>query len=451
MSDGVRLVSLSLQDVGGLDERIDLGPFGGGVSVISGQRRPERATLVAAVRAALFEPRDERHEGIKALQAPGTQSGPEIWIELTLDGERVRVHKRFLEMPLAEVRLHRDGAVVTGSAADEVLLARLPVGAGGPGGDQGTNVEDPVATALDLAALHAELTARIGELEGELPALEREWKAAVAAESRAHELERAAQDTEFQLAGAEALLDAVHCEVAARAALASEAEALGSEIESVELSALPETRRRCAVILETLAGLRRIEPDAVLKARHASAIAALLPAHRSARRAAAALDEVTPQLLSGDTLRARGAINACARRTAELRGKVLAVKAWMDRTALGPHLEELAAAPSVLDFGWLADRAREQLAVVVRLSVARMITANKTPLPLFLDDTLGWNDDGRFLSMVQILRQTPGAPQIIVLTGHPSRFNRLDVEYTVDLDQLRDERRRALGLDRISG
>src|SRR3954468_19359832 len=83
MSDGVKVVSLSLRDVGGLDAQIDLGPFGGGVSVISG-RRAESAALVAALRAALFDRHDERHEGIKALQEQGTRSGPEIQLDLTL-------------------------------------------------------------------------------------------------------------------------------------------------------------------------------------------------------------------------------------------------------------------------------------------------------------------------------------------------------------------------------
>lgn len=483
MSHGVKLVSLSLQNVSGLDARVDLGPFGGGVSLLGGRSHVGKTMLVAALRAVLFERHDERHEGIEALRAQGTRGGPEIQIELTVDGEPAGVRKRFLEEPFAEVRLRREGSVFTGAKAEEVLLARLAGRAlGAPGPERNTPEQwgllrptrgenlaealrsaacgeltktlDPVAAALDLPVQLAEATAQIGEIEGARATLEQEWKAAVDAELRARDLDRVARESEIFLANAEALLDAVHRDLAVRTSLASEVAALGEEIAWVDAAQCSDAAARRDVALETLAALRTIAPDALLKDRHASALAALAPAHRSARAAAAALDDAAPELLRGDTLRAQGAIAACNRRAGEVRDRVRALKAWLDQPA--PRRRRMEAGePRLLDeldgLDGLDGRTRERLAAVVRISAARMLGRGKRPLPLVLDDTLGWGDDGRLPAMVQLLRGASSEVQILVLTVDPSRFNRLQVEYAVDLDQLRDERRRAPGLGRMSG
>ena len=137
MNHGVKLVSLSVQDVGPLVGRIDLGPFASGVSVISGRNEVGKSTLVEALRTALFERHDARHQRIKALQTHGTRNAPEIWVELDIGGERVSVHKRFLEKPFVEVRLPGGGAAIQGPEADDTLLARLEGRrAGRTGGDK---------------------------------------------------------------------------------------------------------------------------------------------------------------------------------------------------------------------------------------------------------------------------------------------------------------------------
>jgi uncharacterized protein YhaN len=53
---------------------------------------------------------------------------------------------------------------------------------------------------------------------------------------------------------------------------------------------------------------------------------------------------------------------------------------------------------------------------------------------------MGWTDDGRFLSMVQILRDAASELQIILLTCHPDRFQRFQAERSFDLDALRAAR-----------
>jgi hypothetical protein len=480
MSAGVKLVSLSLQNVSGLDARVELGPFGGGVNLLGGRSHVAKTALVAALRAVLFERHDERCEGISALRARGTREGPEIQIDLTLDGEAVSVRKRFLEEPLAEVRLLREGSVFTGARAEEVLLARVtggPPGAPRPGrsdaaewgllratrgeglaeslraaaGARVAPAVDPVVAALDLPAQLADLTAQLGELERARPALEAAWKVAVDAERRARDLDRVARESEIHLANAEALLDAVHGDLAVRASLASEIAALGEEIARVEAALLSATAARREAALETLAALRAIAPDARLRDRRASALAALGPAHRSARSAAAALDEATPELLRGDTLQAQGAITASTRRAGEIRDKLRALQAWTDQ----PTTERWRTSPGeprlVDDAGGLDGGTRARLAAVAHLSAARMIARGNRPFPLVLDDTMGWGDDGRLASMVQFLREASSDLQIIVLTVQPSRFNRLQVEYAADLDQLLDARLGAPGAGRMSG
>jgi predicted nucleic acid-binding Zn-ribbon protein len=137
VNHGVKLVRLSVQDVGPLVGRIDLGPFSSGVSVISGRNEVGKSTLVEALRMALFERHDAKHQRIKALQTHGTRNAPEIWVELDIGGERVSVHKRFVEKPLVEVRLSGGGPALQGSEAEDLLLARLDGRrAGRTGGDK---------------------------------------------------------------------------------------------------------------------------------------------------------------------------------------------------------------------------------------------------------------------------------------------------------------------------
>ena len=472
MSQGVQLLSLSLADVCGLDARAPLGPFGHGVNLLSGRSQVGKTALVAALRAVLFERHDDDHPGLAALRARGTRRGPSIQVEIIVHGEPLTVRKRFLEEPFAEVRLQREGSVFTGAKAEAVLLARLTGGAPGEpaalaqwgllratrgedlaearwaaAGGLVTPTLDPVAAALDVPAQLADVAAQLGELEARRPTLDREWKAAAEAELRARDLDRLARESEIQLANAEALLDAVHRDLAVRTTLASEVAALGVEVARVEAALLAATVGRRDVALETLAALRTIAPDELLKARHASALAALGLAHRGTRTAAAALDDATPQLLRSDTLRAQGAITSCNRRAGELRDRARALEAWTEHPAAARRRAEAGELRALDD-----DRGlRERLAAVVRISAARMLSRGQRPLPLVLDDTMGWGEDGRLASMVAMLRGASTDIQILVLTVQPSRFNRLDVDYAVDLDPLCDERRSAAGFGRMSG
>jgi DNA repair exonuclease SbcCD ATPase subunit len=97
------------------------------------------------------------------------------------------------------------------------------------------------------------------------------------------------------------------------------------------------------------------------------------------------------------------------------------------------------------DFDQLSGGTREQLSVIVRLALARVLARDEDaePLPLILDDTMGWTDEPRFVEMVRILRNASKQFQLIVLTCHPSRFARLQPGRTIELDTLRREAREA--------
>ena len=89
------------------------------------------------------------------------------------------------------------------------------------------------------------------------------------------------------------------------------------------------------------------------------------------------------------------------------------------------------------EFDDLSGGTREQLSVIVRIALAKVLArdAESDPLPLVLDDTMGWTDDARFLQMTRILRNAAKQFQIIVLTCHPERFARLQPGRTIDLEK----------------
>lgn len=133
MNGAVRIVRLCVENVGIHTRRIDLGPLSPHLNIISGGNEAGKSTLIAALRAGLFEKHDAKHRGIKALQPYGTRLAPSVWVELELDSERIHVHKRFLEKELAELRDGEHGAVrLSGADVDRYLLTRL--GGHAPGG-----------------------------------------------------------------------------------------------------------------------------------------------------------------------------------------------------------------------------------------------------------------------------------------------------------------------------
>ncbi|MBB1025259.1 ATP-binding protein, partial [Dietzia sp. DQ12-76] len=73
-----------------------------------------------------------------------------------------------------------------------------------------------------------------------------------------------------------------------------------------------------------------------------------------------------------------------------------------------------------VDYDSLSGGAREQLAVIVRIACARLVGDNG--VPVFLDDTMGYTDPSRRLTMGAVIAAAASTSQVIVLTCDRSRF-----------------------------
>jgi|GEM_PF-2597414 len=85
-------------------------------------------------------------------------------------------------------------------------------------------------------------------------------------------------------------------------------------------------------------------------------------------------------------------------------------------------------------FEALSGGAREQLALIVRIALAKVLIRDRVALPMVLDDILGWTDDRRFKQMAQVIERAARDMQVIVLTCHPARFARMvgAAQFTVE-------------------
>jgi DNA repair exonuclease SbcCD ATPase subunit len=120
----VRIISVSVSGVRVLRDRVGLEGLSPGLNVIHGPNETGKSTLFEAFEAALFERHSAGHQGIRSLRSnrPGAPA-PEVEVELELGGQRVRLHKRFLDRP--EVRLERCGEVLHGAQAERALRELL--------------------------------------------------------------------------------------------------------------------------------------------------------------------------------------------------------------------------------------------------------------------------------------------------------------------------------------
>ncbi|MEB8324747.1 AAA family ATPase [Dietzia kunjamensis] len=73
-----------------------------------------------------------------------------------------------------------------------------------------------------------------------------------------------------------------------------------------------------------------------------------------------------------------------------------------------------------VDYESLSGGAREQLAVIVRIACARLV--GDDGVPVFLDDTMGYTDPSRRLTMGAVIAAGAATSQVIVLTCDRARF-----------------------------
>ncbi len=76
-------------------------------------------------------------------------------------------------------------------------------------------------------------------------------------------------------------------------------------------------------------------------------------------------------------------------------------------------------------FTTLSMGAREQVAVLTRLALANLLREKDKPVALILDDPLVNSDDERFRRMALALRKAADSLQILILTCHESRYEKL--------------------------
>ncbi|WP_437303821.1 AAA family ATPase [Sorangium sp. So ce388] len=422
MNKGIKLLRLSVQDVGNLVGRFDLGPFSAGINVISGRNEAGKSTLVRALRAALFERHDSENQHVQSLRTRGTRNAPEIWVELELGGERVSVHKRFLERPVADVRLHRDNTEVHGASAEEMLLSQLEgrrpgkrdrsrnhMGLWGllwvaqdesASADPGGSLDEHVRGALSdvigrqvgqvLGGKHGErLRTRVIEhaalfinargptgeyraAQDRLRTAEERVKAIAAAKVAVEELARTHAELSEQLRDAERKLPELEREL--EAAVAAERRVSALEESARDAAALvATTEARCQAAqreVEARAALagEATELDAAIAAYDEDA-AALARAIESAEREAASAREDASST-KGAALQARAALDAAVANLDRLRRRDEATRVVNDLRAAEEVAAELAEASRRLETETLDERLLEEIEVLTERAKA---------------------------------------------------------------------------------
>ena len=166
--------------------------------------------------------------------------------------------------------------------------------------------------------------------------------------------------------------------------------------------------------------------DEDAEARAAAAFEAL--AVREAHVAGIETERDALQLLDAElALAEAGQADELVRPVLDRIGPYLSLVWPRARLRLGPDLapaglqrgaDQNAAEP----LARLSGGTQEQLALLARLGIARLLADSGDPLPLILDDALVYSDDARIDAMFRALEQASTAHQVIVLTCRARTF-----------------------------
>lgn len=96
-------------------------------------------------------------------------------------------------------------------------------------------------------------------------------------------------------------------------------------------------------------------------------------------------------------------------------GRDFDVRLGEDLTILSRRIGDVT-----VDYESLSGGAREQLAVIVRIACARLV--GEGGVPVFLDDTMGYTDPSRRMTMGAVIAAAAATSQVIVLTCDRARF-----------------------------
>jgi DNA repair exonuclease SbcCD ATPase subunit len=91
------------------------------------------------------------------------------------------------------------------------------------------------------------------------------------------------------------------------------------------------------------------------------------------------------------------------------------------------------AADGAHDFGTLGGGSQEQLAILVRLAMARVLGAGG-PVPVMLDDAIVFTSETRFARMANVLLAAAKDLQVLVFTCHWPRYRELGPDNVIDLE-----------------
>ncbi|WP_422918736.1 AAA family ATPase [Rhizosaccharibacter radicis] len=179
MSAPMILRSLELHQFRRFDRPVRLQGLGPGINLLCGPNEFGKSTLLAALRAALFDPHRSKADAIERHRPLRGGAAPLVAAEFELGADRWRVEKRFLGRPFA--RLQGAGATWDNDEAEEKLAALLrlpPPPKGRDGRDagsiwrallvtQGASLQQAELGEGARNSLAACLDAELGELTGQ--------------------------------------------------------------------------------------------------------------------------------------------------------------------------------------------------------------------------------------------------------------------------------------------
>ncbi|SNC63744.1 DNA repair exonuclease SbcCD ATPase subunit [Kytococcus aerolatus] len=347
--------------------------------------------------------------------------------------------------------------------AAAALLAQADEAARGDSGQSGADTSwAEVRAALEEARSEeerrrqaaAEATARVAarqEAAGSRREAHSRAEAAHGAAQRSHELaaERLAQERqdrpdEALTAAVEELEQelerAAEQETALVERLGDAGPSLADDLESARAAAersrarlaeAQEARVRIEATLETLGREGRAEDLSAAEAEleHAAAEAARVEA-----RAAAV--QLLRETLHARRSEAQASYVRPFREAVEELGAVLHGEGFAVEVAPDLTITERTLGGRPVPVSQLSTGAREQLAVLTRLAVARVVDPVQG-VPVVLDDALGWTDPNRLLRMGRALERAGRDSQVLVLTCTPGRYDGVPSAHVVRIDELR--------------
>lgn len=123
----MKLRSLALNQFKKFTQTTRLDDIGDGLNIVGGPNELGKSTLLAALRAVIFEKYDSKAAPIKELQHTRNQAAPVVMLEFELADGIYRITKRFLKKPYARLECP-DGTELQGEEAEEKLRALLNFG-----------------------------------------------------------------------------------------------------------------------------------------------------------------------------------------------------------------------------------------------------------------------------------------------------------------------------------